>query len=182
MTRFVLSLALLTLLAGNAPHFADGAKLDEAALAEARGGFVLPNGLVIALAVATETRIDGQLAVRSTFRIADGRPVVTIEGRDAATGELTTLNPGAAGAAAAGGTIRLGGDGSRIVFNGDRIDVSHLIGRAFGSAIANSADNRTIDVATSIDIDVAGATPDLIGSAMLRADNLAATATDLVRR
>jgi hypothetical protein len=185
MKRALVGLLLLTSLPAAAPVFPQAQPLSDEELGGTRGGFTLPNGLEVALAVITETRIDGQLAVRSSYRIDDGAPVVLVQGRDPATGLLVTVDPDSPdGTATADGVIRLQGSpgGSRIVLNGDRIDVTHLSGRAIGSVIANSANNRAIDVLTTVQIDIGNATPELIGSAMLRVDDIAANAGSLVRR
>lgn len=50
--------------------------------------------------------------------------------------------------------------------------VQHLAGRAFGSIIANSANDRTIDTVTTISIDLRNAGVDVVGSTMFRVENL----------
>ncbi len=51
--------------------------------------------------------------------------------------------------------------------------ILHLTGNAFGSAIANSGSDRAIDTQTTLAIDLTNAGPDVIGSTMLRVDNVA---------
>ncbi|UVI38914.1 hypothetical protein [Qipengyuania spongiae] len=50
--------------------------------------------------------------------------------------------------------------------------VIHLTGSAFGSAIANSADNRAIDTQTALSIDLRNAGPDVLGSTIFRVENV----------
>lgn len=51
--------------------------------------------------------------------------------------------------------------------------IVHLTGSAFGSVIANSADNRAIDTQTALSIDLRNAGPDVLGSASFRVENVA---------
>jgi hypothetical protein len=184
MKRIPAALLLLVALPANAPVYPDTAAMTDPQLAAARGGFDLPNGLQIMLAVTTETRIDGQLSVRSSWQVANGAPVLTVQGRDPSTGQLVTLDPTVGGGViTADGVIRLqnGPDGARVLLNGTGIDVAHLAGRALGSVISNSANDRVVDVLTTVQIDIANASPELIGSALLRVDDIAANAGSLVR-
>jgi hypothetical protein len=63
--------------------------------------------------------------------------------------------------------------GSRVQLQGDQVNVSHIFGQAFGSVIANTADNRAIESATTVSLDLQGATPYNLGSAALRAEGVA---------
>lgn len=53
------------------------------------------------------------------------------------------------------------------------LTVSHLVGNAFGSAIANARNDATIDTQTTLSIDLRNAGPDVLGSAMLRVEGVA---------
>lgn len=66
--------------------------------------------------------------------------------------------------------------GTAVHLAGDRLDVTQLFGAAIGSAIANSADNRAIQSATTVGLDLRGATPFNLGAAVLRAQDVAADA------
>jgi hypothetical protein len=66
--------------------------------------------------------------------------------------------------------------GVRSRLEGDGIDATHLFGNAFGAVVANTANNRVIDSSTTITLDLRGATPLNLGSAMLRAEAVAADA------
>ena len=56
---------------------------------------------------------------------------------------------------------------------GDGLDITHLVGNALGSIIANTGSDRAIDTATTVGIDINGASPANLGSAMLRVEAIA---------
>lgn len=180
MRRALLALLMLPALLANAPAAPDvfaSPPLPDTELADLRGGFRLPGGLEVAVAITTATMLNGQLAVRSVLRIDDGAPQLQVFGRD---GARITLEGGSA--VTQDGTIRLQTDGAdrRIVFNGDRISVEHLAGRALGSIVSNRADDRQIDVLTTVDVTIGNARPDLVGSALIRAESL--IESNIIRR
>ncbi|MBW6527402.1 hypothetical protein KZ813_11170 [Sphingomonas sp. RHCKR7] len=102
---------------------------------------------------------------------------------------------GAGGAAAAGvpagleaiaggmtdhGVITQGQQGGTrtVELSGSDLTVTHLAGHVFGSAIANSGSDRTIDTQTSVAIDLGAAGAELLaGSALLRVGEVAGAAT-----
>lgn len=53
------------------------------------------------------------------------------------------------------------------------LTITHLAGTAFGSAIANSGNDRAIDTQTALTINLSNAGPDVLGSAMLRIEGVA---------
>lgn len=149
-------------------------------LSSMRGGFTLPGGLQVALGVTTESRIDGQLVLRSTYTLGDGSQSLQVEARSG-DGSLQKLDP-SQGSSFNGpdGTLTLvrKGEATQVILNGSQLDLTHLAGsRGFGSIVANAADGRNIDVSTVVGLDIRGATPDRIGSSMLRIDTLALDAT-----
>lgn len=78
----------------------------------------------------------------------------------------------------AGGTVTSQSDGllRTVTLAGADFNVAHLAGAAFGSAVANSGSDRTIDTITGISLDLRNAGPDVLGSTFLRIDDLAAGA------
>lgn len=159
-----------------------GPRMTDPELAAARGGFALPGGGVVTLGVTTDTRIDGREVLRTVFTIGGDLSRLTVAAASGGADALqpVTLSPDGAGVQTAGGVIRLqgSGDGARVQFAGDRVDITHLVGRdALGSLVVNAADNRAIDVSTSIDIGLAGIRPDQLGGAMARVDTVALDAT-----
>ena len=76
------------------------------------------------------------------------------------------------------GTLSASADGPvrRIELQGQEISITHLAGGAFGSAIANTGSDRTVETVTSVGIDVRNASPDNLGSTFLQVGDLAADA------
>jgi hypothetical protein len=190
-----------------------------------RGGFSLPNGIDIALAVQTQTKIDGAIVLRTVFQADDGPArfaayvPVTSEAPDvgSANGTATTtppvidfdsrnglrIAPGVPlptvgvrsqsqeiAGGAPDGFVPAGVDGPtqtssglvsvsntgptyRASLDSTILSISHLAGQAFGSVVANSADNRAIDVETTVDLRLGGVSPDVLGSSMFRVENIA---------
>ena len=83
MKRIVrLILAVFAIVASPAAAqspFGDTAAMDDAELAEARGGFILPGGLDLDFAIFQETSVDGELVLRSSYVLAETGPVVSVE-------------------------------------------------------------------------------------------------------
>jgi hypothetical protein len=216
----LLALAAEQLLPGEVP-------LPDPVLAEHRGGFQLPGGLDIGLAVRTQTAIDGRVVLATVFTVADGRasftpyvarsgetvivqpsvptgvsrgggtsPSVAFDPRSGITvvsgasmpgiavnagsggGELPAGLVEASAGAIDGGTLSTAADGAvrKIELQGQDVSITHLAGSAFGSAIANAANDRTIETVTSVGIDVRNASPDNLGSTFLQVGDLAADA------
>ena len=69
--------------------------------------------------------------------------------------------------------------GTRVILDGMGTEVSHLFGAATGTVIANTADNRSIDNLSTIDIDLSAVSPDLVGSGMLMVQSVAVDAARL---
>lgn len=128
--------------------FGDEAVMDEAELADARGGFLLPNGIELEMAVSQETSIDGELVLRSSYVLADGAPVVSIEQLSQNVSVSTEESD----------------TGNRITITLPGTRVSHLAGRATGSVIENTADNRQISTITTVDIDLSANAIGQVGS------------------
>ena len=115
---------------------------------EERGGFILPGGIDLDLVVRQETSIDGELVLRSSFELAEGAPVVSIE------------------QVSQGVSVQTEGDDAttRVTVAVPGTQVSHLAGQATGSIIANTANDRTISTVTSVDLDLSRLEVGSIGS------------------
>lgn len=87
----------------------------------------------------------------------------------------------AAGATTAAGTVsEATTNGLRTVsLEGADFIISHVAGNAFGSSITNTGNDRTIDTQTTLAIDLRGAAPDVLGSAMFRVENVAIQAMSI---
>jgi hypothetical protein len=59
------------------------------------------------------------------------------------------------------------------------LTITHLAGNAFGSAIANSGNDRAIDTQTTVSIALGNTGPDVLGSAMFRMQDIALDAVAL---
>jgi hypothetical protein len=71
--------------------------VSDAELEGMRGGFVLPGGVDVSIAVQSDTRVNGVLMLRSVFVAHQGPPVLSVFGRtDPATGVTQTTSPGTA--------------------------------------------------------------------------------------
>jgi len=94
---------------------------------------------------------------------------------------LVEIKP-AEGAATGFGLVReTATNGLRIAdLDAANISIAHFAGAAFGSAIANSGNARSIETQTTVSIDLANTNPDVLGSSLLRIDDLA-TAASLMR-
>lgn len=221
-----MSLALgLLMLAQAVPLAAATVPDDE--LADQRGGFMLPNGVDVALTVQTQTSLDGNVVLRTVFKADQGPASLTVYAPR--SGELVAARTGGPGAAtvmpvvtydsrtgiqisAAGGgpsvSIATPGAGVDVLPAGlARVDaatgavtdngvisqttrgalqtaeltsadlsIAHLAGSAFGSAIANSGSNRAIDTQTTIGLDLRNAGSQLLGSGLLRVEDVTTSA------
>lgn len=128
--------------------FGEIVAMDNTALAQERGGFTLPGGIELDMAILQETSIDGELVLRSSYVLSETGPVVSIE------------------QVSQGVSVQTAGDdtNSRVTIEVPGTQVSHLAGRATGSVITNTADNRTISTVTTIDLDLSNMDIGSIGS------------------
>lgn len=126
-----------------------------------------------AVSPATTVTYDARHGIQVST--AAGVPVALIGSRPVGAALPAGLQPVAAGAVTDAGTVSaMASDGvRRVTLTGADLSITHLAGTALGAAIANTASDRTIDTQTSIAIDLAKAGPDVVGSAMLRAQDLA---------
>lgn len=149
--------ALVAAPAAAQSPFGDVAAMDDAALATERGGFELPGGMDLDFAVFQETRIDGELVLRSTYALTDTGPVVSVE-QVSENADLDVIEDA---------------NGSRVSIALDGTRVSHLAGQATGSVILNTANNRIIDTVTTVDLDLSRMAVGQVGSLIPRIGNLA---------
>lgn len=152
-----------------------GTPLDDRALARERGGFDLGNGLQVNLAVVSDSQLDGQTVLRTIY---------TVQGNDA---KLDVLVPDASGHLVAADPAQTSGvqvtslkQGAQVRFTSAGTDITNLVGNAIGSIVNNRADDRTINVQTTVDLHVAGATAQNLGSALPRIDDLALSSAGLL--
>ncbi|MCK0127366.1 hypothetical protein [Erythrobacter sp. F6033] len=161
---FPMALAMLafpSLAAAQSP-FGDAAPVQDAELAEQRGGFVLPGGIDIGIAITQETSINGQLLFRTSYRIDDTGPVISVDRVGDGISVTTTGDP----------------TRTQLSVEVPGTAVSHLIGRTTGSVIANTANDRTIDTITTIDLDLSNMTVGSVGSLFPRLGSIARQTAD----
>ena len=91
---------------------------------------------------------------------------------------LTAIDVGPGGVATDAGVVSAATQGAirSVELTAKDLSITHFAGSAFGSAIANSGSDRTIDTQTAVTIDLANAGPDVLGSALLRVDSIATDA------
>lgn len=182
--RFLLLLAAFVSAPAIAQNYElafDRIPVADDALSSMRGGFALPGGVDVSVAVQSDTLVNGVLLLRSVYVIDKDAPSLTVFGRtDAgqpqagAPGDLTqlSLTPGGSAASASGGTVRVEatGTGSQVVLSQPTLDVRHLTGQALGAVVLNRGNDVSIDTVSNINIDLKDATPFNIGSAIFRVD------------
>lgn len=156
--------------------------LTAAELAEIRGGFLVPGGMIVTLGVTTATDVNGQEVLRSTLRILDGAPQVGVSVNGAGVSAAAAMS--GPGVDTADGTLRLtsGPAGSRVELVGNAIDITHQLGRQIGTMITNTGNDRSIDTSTVVDIGLGGVTREAVGNSMARVENLALASTMLLTR
>ena len=181
MIRLLLPATLL--LAPVAARAQDGAfrpdsAVDEAALDAARGGFLLPGGLDVSVAVDSVTRVGGATVLKTVFAASNGPAALSVEAADGSGGLLAVPVAAGTSVAVSGGTVRVDGVGrnTRVTLDTPALDVTHLMGQSIGSLAANRADGVSVDTATNVNVVLRDATALNLGSALLRVDGIVADA------
>lgn len=120
-------------VAAAASPFGDAPAVSDAELGEMRGGVLLPNGLDIAVGVSIETRVDGQLALRTQFTTDGGVQVFS-------GGAAEMRSQAAAGASARGAApmVRIDRNGAGTTITPAATMPNVQIGVSRGSTIATS--------------------------------------------
>lgn len=169
-------LAWMLPMMGNAGPFDGHKAVSDAELAQMRGGFRLPNGVEVAMAVQIDSIVNGQLVLRSVLVRDQGPANLEVY----SPGDSTVQGVGPSVSVAAGvpvqtpnGLINVNDEKDRVVLTGDGLQVQHLVGRALGTIISNEKNGRTIDNNMVVHLNLTRATPDRIGSSLLRAADVA---------
>lgn len=129
----------LLLLGASALVALGNAPLDDSELAQMRGGFVLPNGIEIGLALQTSAMADHQLILTSTVDMAQADGTIAISARKEA---------GAPNEA----TLQVDPQSVRYAMQG--LTITQRIGGAMGTVVENSVDNRTLFVASTLTVTI----------------------------
>jgi hypothetical protein len=178
-----------------APTLFQSPRVPDRELAKMRGGLNLPNGFDVSFAVDLQTRINGVLALHTSYASdgpsaglhvygvggggavpAQGVPNVVLSanaaGVSAPTSLTITSNPSTATTPSGGalpvvangapvqtaaGTYSLSQNdrGNVVTYDAAGIQVQQLIGQATGIAVANTANNRSIDTSTTVNVNLA---------------------------
>ncbi|MGZ8311834.1 MAG: hypothetical protein ACXWUR_07180 [Allosphingosinicella sp.] len=182
--------------------------VSEAELDESRGGFSI-GGIEVAIAVQSDTRINGALVLRTVWAAVTSTPELSVFGRTdpnapAVTGggpTVTTANGStvtfttsqtdfgevptglskldvtrggpAVDTLAGKVSVASAGVGTQVILAATEMEIRHLVGQAYGTSVANTANNVSIDNATNINIDLSNLPPLSIGSTWFRLDGLA---------
>ncbi|MFT3977039.1 MAG: hypothetical protein QM688_08015 [Sphingomonas bacterium] len=128
-------------------------------------------------------RATGTTIIQPTYGTASA-PAVSVSNTQAPAAAvdnsgLVPVTPAASGVETGAGVVSIAstGDGARVTLDGAGFSISHLVGAATGSVIANAANDRTIDTVTNVQIDLHNAQAMALGSAMLRVDSVVSAAT-----
>lgn len=151
--RLAMALASLavpsgTVLAQEASPF-QAPPLADAELAEIRGGFTLPGGVVVDLGVVIVTDLNGQRLLQTTLHVGAGGATAS---STAGNGTVTQLDPRSAVS-----VVDISG-----------LMVKHMIGQNIGSIIANSGNGNVVDHRISVDLTLRNVPPLGLGSAAFR--------------
>lgn len=191
-------LALLALLpmsavSAAAPPFADAPVVEDSALDAMRGGFVLPNGMDIALGLEVLTMLNGELAMRTVMTVDQGSTLAVYAGGGApgersgqgatvvrfgpvdmeGKGAQVPLTPNGTATNTPMGDIRLQQDdrGAVVVMTGNALELRHMIGTVTGAVIANTANDRVIDTMVTVNLDLRNSDIQT-GSALVRLESM----------
>lgn len=190
-------------LAADQSPFAGARRLGDAELDRMRGGFVLPNGMDIAIGIQVDTLVNGVLALRTTLTANDVAQIKVFSGGDAAAPESATagipvvrlgevamdgdgapgeqqitLVPNGPAAITQWGEVRLQQDerGAVVVLSGNTLELRHMIGTITGSTVANMANDRSIDTMVTVNLDLRdSAIP--TGNALVQLESVILSAT-----
>lgn len=114
------------------------APVSDGDLAQARGGFLLPGGIDVSIAVQSDTRVNGVLLLRTIFVADTGPATLNVFGRtgEAAETRSAGADAGAAGAAGSSSTSVSVGNTARIEVGEDQDGLSRLDVSSGGVAAA----------------------------------------------
>lgn len=152
----------------------DAPTLNDAELAEARAGFMLPSGVEIDFGAVVTTSVDGARLLQTELQInADGIAAavsaadgvkVSIAGSDVTAAQADGGSAGAGGGSANTASSVDVGEFLQASVELPDLVVRHLIGRRISSVIVNTADNRVVDNQVSINLSLDNVQPLSLGS------------------
>jgi hypothetical protein len=177
-----------------APSLFQSPRVPDRELAKMRGGLNLPNGFDVSFAVDLQTRINGVLALHTSYASdgpSAGLRVYGVGGGStapqSAPTSLTVTNNPVTGSAPSGGALPVVANGAPVqtaagtyslsqndrsnvvTYDAAGIQVQQLVGQATGVAIANTANNRSIDTSTTVNVDLSNVPVAQIASSFVAA-------------
>ena len=171
-----LALAALPFAAAQAVQASPFAKapVEDSALGAMRGGFALPGGLDVSIAVQSSTSVNGRPILTTIFSADRGPAALSVFAGGADGLAKVEIAPGGSAETAAG-TLRVeqSGGGAQVALSSADLDLRHLAGQTYGSIAANRANDVAIDTATVINLEIRNATAMNLGSTMFRVEALA---------
>ncbi|CAN5196106.1 hypothetical protein BH10PSE13_BH10PSE13_04350 [soil metagenome] len=125
------------------------APLADSELAEMRGGFILPNGIEIGLALQTSAMADHQLILTSNVNVAQSGDISITARKDAGAPNEATL--------------QVDQQGVRYVAPG--FAITQRVGESIGTVVENSSDNRTLFISSLLTVTLGNVDPGSMGGA-----------------
>lgn len=141
----------------------------------------------------TVDRMGANTSVQPTFGAGSQAPNVavttggqsvaaTAAGNDGLVPVIATAGGGAVPTGAGAVSISSTSTGTRITLDALGLSISHLVGGATGTVVANTGNNRTIDTVTSMSIDVRNGDSLAIASSLMQVSGIATAATQAMVR
>ena len=102
----------------------------------------------------------------TTINVVSGPTSTWLDGTGQTNVPVVANGPGIA---ASSGTISLTEDaqGAQVTLSTPTIEIQHLVGQATGAVVSNTANNRTIDTVSSINVNLIGVPAGLLGNALM---------------
>ena len=102
----------------------------------------------------------------TTINVVSGPTSTWLDGAGQTSVPVVANGPAVA---ASSGAISLNEDarGARVTLSTPMIEIQHLVGQATGAVVSNTADNRTIDTVSSINVNLVGVPAALLGNALM---------------
>lgn len=170
------ALLLASAMSGHAeqPMF-DSPALNDDELAEARGGFDLPDGARLDFSVTIRTSVDGVPVLQTALQMIGNDITKRVEAMQADIANPNTAPEGSQGGNTTGAgsiNVDLGDRSVTATANLPDLFVQHSIGRQISSLVVNTADGRTVENHLALDLRLENVQPLSLGSVGFRVQSL----------
>lgn len=145
----LLALGAAVLVAITGASHAEETPLTDSELAQMRGGFVLPNGIEIGLALQTSAMADHQLILTSNVTVAQSGDVAISARKEAGAPNEATLQI----------------DQQTVRYAAPGFAITQRIGDSIGTVVENSSDNRTLFISSLLTVTLGNVDPGSMGGA-----------------